>query len=279
MSSNETHQHNAQPALTEFESLLVGAIGGTLETSIQMPLITWKICVQEGRSYPKHIREWYRGVFINASSLSPITAVQCYANTIFQNLIRFNDRHRALNDSEQMVCSAAAGSVSALIYCPVDLLVIQQQKMKASLSHALNQIRKQYGTLRVYRGFFATIGRESIYTMGYLGIAPTVNQHLSKSTFQNSYFKHHPVTCYLVASMCGGTIAALVTHPIDTAKTCVQSDLVKDKYPTALYTIKHLYKKGGISVLFKGVIPRTLRLCGACFVISQVREAMIRFKS
>jgi len=268
-----------RPTLTEFESLLVGAIGGTIETSIQMPLITWKICVQEGRSFPKNIREWYRGVFINASSLSPITALQCYANSIFQNMVLIGDPTRSLNDAEQMACSAAAGAVSALIYGPVDLLVIQQQKLKESLSHTFEKIRKDYGFLRVYRGFFATIGRESIYTMGYLGIAPVVNGRLSKSSFNKSYFGHHPVTCSVVSAMCGGTIAALLTHPIDTAKTCVQSDLVKDKYPTAIYTIKHLYEKGGISVLFKGVVPRTLRLCGACFVISQVREAMIRFKS
>ena len=114
--------------LSEFEAMMVGAIGGTIETSLQMPLITWKICVQEGRAYPTSIREWYRGVFINASSLSPITAVQCFANQLFQSiLLSFGDRK--LSEIEQLSCSAGAGAVSAFIYGPVDLLVIQQQSM------------------------------------------------------------------------------------------------------------------------------------------------------
>lgn len=96
--------------LSDTENLLVGAIGGTIETSLQMPLITWKICVQEGRAYPTVLREWYRGVFINAGSLSPITAVQCYANSLFASAIykAKGDQHR-LTDIEQLSCSAAAG--------------------------------------------------------------------------------------------------------------------------------------------------------------------------
>jgi len=80
---------SARPRLNDFESLLVGGIGGTLETSLQMPLITWKICVQEGRPYPKVLREWYRGVFINAGSLSPITAFQTFSNSVLQGVVTF----------------------------------------------------------------------------------------------------------------------------------------------------------------------------------------------
>jgi len=83
----------------------------------------------------------------------------------------------------------------------------------------------------------------------------------------------------IFSAMIGGTFASLLTHPVDTAKTCVQSDLVGDKYPNVRSTLSHLYQRGGIPVLFKGVVPRTLRLCGACFVLSQVREGMTSYKS
>jgi len=265
-----------RPALSDFESLLVGAIGGTIETSIQMPLITWKICVQEGRPYPKGLREWYRGVFINASGVSPITAVQCFANSLLQKAV-LSGKNRPLNDIENLSCSAGAGAISALIYGPIDLLVIQQQKYVASLSNTFNIIRKEYGIFRIYRGLLSTMVRESIYTMGYLGVAPVVQKRLSDF---NPYFHEHYVITSVVSAMIGGTFASLLTHPVDTAKTCVQSDLTGQKYPTASWTLKHLYTKegGGLHVLFKGVIPRTLRLCGACFVISQVRESMIHLK-
>jgi hypothetical protein len=67
------------------ENVSLGAIGGVFETVIQMPLITYKICVQEGRALPKG-SGWYRGVFANASSLAPITALQvrCVLRPNFQ---------------------------------------------------------------------------------------------------------------------------------------------------------------------------------------------------
>jgi len=272
-----TESKSSRPNLTEYESLLVGAIGGTIETSLQMPLITWKICVQEGRAYPKGIREWYRGVFINASGVAPITAVQCFANSLLQKAV-LHGQTRHLTDIENLTCSAGAGALSAFIYGPVDLLVIQQQKYVASLSNTFNIINKEYGMLKVYRGLLSTMVRESIYTMGYLGVAPVVQNRLANI---NSYFHEHYVITSVVSAMIGGTFASLLTHPVDTAKTCVQSDLTSKKYPTATWTLKYLYTKqdGGLHVLFKGVVPRTLRLCGACFVISQVREFMLHMKN
>ena len=47
--------------LSELDNLLLGAAGGTLETMAQMPLITWKLCLQEGRAVPKSLSGWFRG--------------------------------------------------------------------------------------------------------------------------------------------------------------------------------------------------------------------------
>jgi hypothetical protein len=40
-------------ALSPTENLIVGLAGGTIETLAFMPILTWKLCLQEGRSYPK----------------------------------------------------------------------------------------------------------------------------------------------------------------------------------------------------------------------------------
>lgn len=63
-------------ALTPVENLSVGAFGGALETCLQMPIITYKFCVQEGRALPTNFSGWYRGVFVQASTVAPITAIQ-----------------------------------------------------------------------------------------------------------------------------------------------------------------------------------------------------------
>lgn len=280
MESSPAATKKPELRLSEFEALLVGAIGGTIETSLQMPLITWKICVQEGRPYPTVMREWYRGVFINASSLSPITAVQCYANQLLQTiLLTMATKDARLSELQQLGCSAGAGAISALIYGPVDLMVIQQQKFVASLSDTFNIIRNQYGALRVYRGLVSCMVRESIYTMGYLGVAPVIQDRLTASQGEwGDYFRENKITTSIASAIMGGSFAAVLTHPVDTAKTCVQSDLEGAKYPNAMWTGKHLFQTGGLPVLFKGVIPRTLRLCGACFVLTNTRQALLALK-
>merc|ERR1712130_916280 len=116
-------------------------------------------------------------------------------------------------------------------------------------------------------------------TMGYLGIAPVIQDRmLASDGSYGDYFRSNKIATSLISAIMGGSFAAVLTHPVDTAKTCVQSDLEGTKYKNAMSTAKYLYQTGGIPVLFKGVIPRTLRLCGACFVITNVRTQMMNFK-
>jgi len=121
----------------------------------------------------------------------------------------------------------------------------------------------------------ATMFREGFYTMGYLGVSPVIQGRLTE---ENEWCRNNYVATSLISAILGGIFASWLTHPVDTAKTCVQSDLKGDKYPGAISTIRYLYGQGGIPVLFKGVVPRTLRLCGACFVLLQVKEGMLYFK-
>ena len=42
-----------------------------------------------------------------------------------------------------------------------------------------------------------------------------------------------------------GVIAATLSHPIDTCKTCMQGDIAKERYGTLSHTASTLYKEGG----------------------------------
>jgi hypothetical protein len=52
--------------LSPLENLAVGAAGGALETCLQMPILTYKFCLQEGRALPTSMTGWYRGVGVQA---------------------------------------------------------------------------------------------------------------------------------------------------------------------------------------------------------------------
>ena len=66
MAASSTH---TKATLSPTENLLIGAAGGAVETSFQMPIITYKFCSQEGRAMPSNIARWYRGVFVQAGEI------------------------------------------------------------------------------------------------------------------------------------------------------------------------------------------------------------------
>ena len=76
-----------------------------------------------------------------------------------------------------------------------------------------------------------------------------------------------------------GTGAALLTHPIDTAKTCMQSDMSGVRYASARAALPQLLADGGVPSLYRGGLARTVRLCGAFFVCMTVRDMAIDYKN
>lgn len=76
-----------------------------------------------------------------------------------------------------------------------------------------------------------------------------------------------------IAGACtAGTIAALLTHPVDTAKTMLQADAAGARFRSAAEAGAVAYATGGVGALYRGGLPRTLRLCGAFFVVGSLRD-------
>jgi solute carrier family 25 2-oxodicarboxylate transporter 21 len=276
------NQTKIRTPLSPTENLAVGAFGGALETCLQMPILTYKFCLQEGRLLPSTVSGWYRGVGLQAGTVAPITAIQFMANGILQKLVLGSSSSRSLTDAEMMATAAGAGAFSALVYSPVDLITIQQQKMDLNPWRTLKSVMGNYGVSGLYRGFLSCACREAVYTAGYLGLAPVITSRLlmeDNSSNDNSFLRERPLAASIIAACTAGTIAAILTHPIDTAKTCVQSDMSATIWPTARDATSKLMQKGGIASLYRGMIPRTVRLCGAFFVCLMVRDFAIDFKT
>lgn len=156
------------------ENLSVGAMGGAVEVCLQMPILTYKFCLQEGRALPTSVAGWYRGVGVQASTVAPITALQFCVNGMLQQLV-CSTREKAsgghssmgaadLTDAEMMATAAGAGTISALVYSPVDLLTIQQQKLDKGVFNTVRHIWQHYGVQGMFRGLGACAVREAVYT-------------------------------------------------------------------------------------------------------------------
>ena len=218
---------------------------------------------------------WFRGVTAAAAPLGPITAVQVAVNGAIERVVTGGDRDPT--DPERVGVAMAAGAVSSVLYSPVDLVVIQQQKLGLDSPGAtISAIVKEHGASGMMRGFWSCVVREAIYTAGYLGLAPIAKDYLTGNV---EYFKSNDLAASIVGSSIGGTVAAVLTHPVDTSKTCAQSDIAGVKYPNARTALGMVYKDGGIGALYGGGLARTARLCGAFFIINNIREAAIDWKT
>lgn len=265
-------QKKPRAFLSASENVVVGSVGGIMETSLLMPVLTWKFCTQEGRPYPK-FPGMYRGLGVQAGSVAPITSLQMVTNGMFEKLVTGGGRQ--LTDLEAVGCSMAAGAVSALVYTPVDMTMIFQQKLGKSPLQTLRYLVTSHGSTSPWRGFGACASREGLYTAGYLGIAPVMTKYFMKQEgWEESFF---------LSAVLGSSIAAVVanmgSHPIDTAKTVMQADVTGEKFKNARTAIVHLYSTNGIRSLYRGGLARTLRGCGAFFILSCLREKAIGNKT
>jgi len=260
--------------LSPFENVVVGAVGGALETCLQMPILTFKFCKQEGRPLPASIGGWYRGVGVQAGTVAPITATQMMVNGVLGRLV-LRGEVRNLNDAEAIGCAAAAGAISALIYSPVDLCTIQQQKLNLNPVQTFSHIAKGHGVQGIFRGFMSCAVREAIYTAGYLGLAPVISAQLTKQPV----FEGKEFLAGFSGACIAGTAAALLTHPVDTAKTCMQSDMSGETWASARAAMPKLMEQGGIGAFYRGGAARTARLCGAFFVCMSLRDLATDYKN
>ena len=212
--------------LSEAENSVVGAIGGALETSLQMPILTAKICFQEKRPLPKGLG-LYRGIGIQVGSMAPVTAIQVMATGFYQKLL--GAATRKLSDNEVILAAVAGGFTCSVVYGPADFLMIHQQRLGMGLMGTYQAVAKEFGSLIPYRGVVSCGAREAVYVGGYMGFAPVVTEKIRALNLTNS-----EVLTSILGSCAIGVPAALVSHPIDTAKTVFQADLKKERYTSAV---------------------------------------------
>lgn len=266
----------ASVAVTPLEATAIGALSGAIEVTIMQPTVSMKNAMQQGRPLPMSPAALYRGLLINATSVAPITATQFGANRFYEGSLK-NFTGRELGQAERIGVAMAAGCTSALISCPSELIMIQQQTNGTSLATAFKTFMAEHGLVKIYRGMSPTLAREGLYTAGYLGICPALLEYFrGAGTFQG-YPEGLPMA---VAGVTGGLFASVGTQWADTIKTRMQSNLDPSKTPQyrgMLSTASTILSDGGIRAMWAGTVPRMVRIVGATFILNWTRTGMTEF--
>lgn len=243
------------------ELAAAGFVTGAIEVIILQPMLYCKNATQQGLPLTLDPRTLYRGVFMSVGNMATLTMLQFPLTGAVKKAIT-GGAERPLSDAEKLGSAFIGGGLSGFACAPMEGIMIQQQRFGKSLLATPGLMIQEAGPLGLMRGLFMSCGRESIFTMGYLGMGPVFSGKFMDQGYSQ-------VTSKLAGSICGGVIAATLSHPMDTMKTCMQGDIQRKTYGTLTQTFSTLMKNGGPSRFFSGWTWRTGRMCCAMGIMTE----------
>eukprot|EP00980_Cylindrotheca_fusiformis_P003488 scaffold781_cov132-Cylindrotheca_fusiformis.AAC.7 len=232
------------------QNATVGMTVGMIEVLILQPFNYAKNMVQQQRPIQLNPMIWYRGVAANCINMGSCTMIQFAVGGELKNML-YAGSDRDLSLVEEMACGVAAGTTSALVGSPLELIMIQQQHKGGNVAVRVADIVKN--PINISRGFVGAAVREALWTCGYLSIPPVARRTLM-TTFPDTFDTNDKAR--IPAALLGGLFACYLTHPFDTIKTCMQGDLERKVYGGFLGTGKKIMADSGITGFYRGATFR-----------------------
>ncbi|KAF9432343.1 hypothetical protein BGZ76_010947 [Entomortierella beljakovae] len=156
-----------------------------------------------------------------------------------------------------------AGATEAFLVTPFDLVKIRLQdreglKIYRGTVDCIRKIGAQEGIFAFYHGFESTVWRHATWSGAYF-----MTIHVFRVAFpqRSGTSKHESMMRNFVAGTIGGISGILLNTPFDVVKSRVQNQRgINNKYGFALPSIARIYREEGFRALYKGLVPKLLRL-------------------
>lgn len=217
----------------------------------------------------------YDGVLALWRGLSPTLAMAVPANVIY--FTGYDYLRSSLPISDPVVAPLLVGglarSLAATIISPLELFRTKLQavaRSKHAFGDTLVDMRftlRTDGLASLWRGLMPTLWRDvpfsSIYWLSYEQTKKSLTRvspsSMSPATSSVDTFWHS----FLAGAVSGGA-ASILTQPFDVAKTRQQ---VAHRNVSMLRVLQLAHAESGVKGLFRGVVPRVLKVAPACAVM------------
>ncbi|CAJ2505098.1 Uu.00g124920.m01.CDS01 [Anthostomella pinea] len=206
----------------------------------------------------------YRGITAPIMMEAPKRATKFAANDAWGKFYRKAFGIDKMNQSLSILTGATAGATESFIVVPFELVKIRlQDKASAGkyngMMDVIGKTIKNEGILAMYNGLESTMWRHVLWNAGYFGCIFQVRELLPKASTKKSQ-----ITNDLISGSIGGTVGTILNTPMDVVKSRIQnSPKVRGavpKYNWAWGACATVMKEEGFSALYKGFLPKVLRL-------------------
>jgi len=174
-------------------------------------------------------------------------------------------RHFKVEKSSQAMSVATgilAGMGEGSMIVPFELIKVRMQDPASAGKYinsldCMGKIVRSEGMVGLFKGLEATMLRSSFWTGGYFGVIHYVRGALPAPTTRSEKFRND-----LTAGVVGGTAGTLLNTPFDVVKSRVQGQLPSAPNPLgwAFPALRRIAQKEGVGALYKGFVPKVLRL-------------------
>jgi solute carrier family 25 2-oxodicarboxylate transporter 21 len=206
-----------------------------------------------------------------------------------------------MNQSLSILTGASAGATEAFVVVPFELVKIRLQgnsninicAKKTNLTlfedraqaHKYNgmldcvtKIVRNEGVLTLYQGLESTMWRHILWNAGYFGCIFQVRALLPENPTKDKTIQ---MRNDLISGSIGGTFGTVLNTPMDVVKSRIQNSTKvagqTPKYNWAWPALGTVMKEEGFGALYKGFIPKVLRLGPGGGILLVVFTGMMDF--
>lgn len=161
----------------------------------------------------------------------------------------------------------AAGTFEAILVNPFEMVKVTLQanrsktgEVPGTIAVAKQIIAKDgFGSKGLNRGLTATIGRNGVFNMIYFGFYHSVKNIIPeiKDSAAKEFMRK------VAIGFVSGTLGSVINIPFDVAKSRIQGPQPQPgvvKYKSTFKTIGIVYREEGFKALYKGLVPKVMRL-------------------
>ncbi|XP_067680255.1 mitochondrial 2-oxodicarboxylate carrier-like [Haliotis asinina] len=291
-STQISDKHSALTLMTM--QFAAGGCAGFVEVSIMHPLdlIKTRIQIQGGlddvqryNSIADCVKKMYRnegalsfykGILPPLMAETPKRAVKFFTFERYKNVFSYGNY---LSQPVVLTLSGlCSGLTEAVVINPFEVVKVKLQAERNSLpksstfATAREILAKDgFGLKGLNKGLSATLGRHGVFNMVYFSF-----YHNIKAIVPEMNDPKHDLARRFVIGLCAGILASCVNIPYDVAKSRIQGPQPvpgQIKYRTCNATIRTVYREEGFLALYKGLLPKVLRLGPGGAIMLLVYEA------